>query len=59
MGEGRFSLDEVEGGAALGSGFGEDEGAVGEVEGGKVVATTEFGSGGAPVQAAGDHEMEN
>jgi hypothetical protein len=33
-GEGFFALDEVERGAALGAGFGEGEGAVGEVEGG-------------------------
>jgi len=49
----------VEGGAALGAGFGEDEGAVGEVEGGEVVSAAEFGSEGAPVEAAGDHEVED
>jgi hypothetical protein len=40
--------EEVEGGAALGAGFGEDERAVGKVEGGEVVAASEFGTEGAP-----------
>ncbi len=36
--------EEVEGGSALGAGFGKDEGAIGKVECGEVVATAEFGS---------------
>ena len=51
-------------GAALGAGFGEGERAVRKVEGGEVVAAAELGAFGvgfevAPVEAAGDHEMED
>jgi hypothetical protein len=49
----------VEGGAAFGAGFGEDERAVGKVEGGEIVAAAEFGSEGPPVEAAGDHEVQD
>jgi len=59
LGEGCLSLNEVQGGAAFRPGFGEDEGAVGEVEGGEIVAATEFGSGCSPVEAAGDHQVED
>ena len=54
-----FVAEEVEGGAAFGAGFGEDERAIGEVEGGEIVAAAEFGSEGAPVEAAGDHEVKD
>ncbi len=57
--EGFFSAEDVKGGSAFGSGFGEDERAVGEVEGGEVVSASEFCAGGFPVEAAGDHEMED
>ena len=56
---GGFVGEEVEGGTAFGAGFGEDERAVGEVECGEVVAAAEFGSEGAPVEAAGDHEVQD
>ena len=56
---GGFVGEEVEGGAAFGAGFGEDEGAVGEVEGGEVVAAAEFCAEGAPVETAGDHEVKD
>ena len=42
FGEVLFTLDQVERRAACGAGFGEDEGAVGEVEGGEVGAAAEF-----------------
>jgi hypothetical protein len=51
--------EEIKRGSALGAGFGEDERAIGEVEGGKVVAASEFGPERAPVETAGDHEMED
>jgi len=54
-----FVAEEVEGGAALGAGFGEDERAVGKVEGGEVVAAAEFGSEVTPVETAGDHEVKD
>jgi hypothetical protein len=54
-----FVAKEVEGGAAFGAGFGENERAVGKVEGGKIVAAAEFGSERAPVQTAGDHEVQD
>ena len=50
---------EVEGGAALGTSFGEDERAVGEVEGCEIVAAAEFCSEGTPVETAGDHEVQD
>ena len=56
---GGFVGEEMEGGSALGACFGEDEGAVGEVEGGEVVAASEFCSEGAPVEATGDHEVKD
>ena len=56
---GSFVEEEVQGGPAPGAGFGEDEGAVGEVEGGEVVSAAEFGSDGAPVKASGDHEVQD
>jgi hypothetical protein len=56
---GGFVGEEVERGSALGAGFGEDERAVGEVEGGEIVSAAEFGSEGAPVEAAGDHEVKD
>ncbi len=54
-----FVVKEVEGGAALGTGFGENEGAVGKIEGGEIVTAAEFGSEGAPVKASGDHQVKN
>src|SRR5215469_4145554 len=54
-----FSANHMERGATLGAGFGEDEGAVGKIEGGEVAAAGEFGMGWFPVQAAGDHEVKN
>ena len=56
---GDFVGEEVEGGPAFGAGFSEDEGAVGEVEGGEVVAAAEFSPNGTPVESAGDHEVED
>jgi hypothetical protein len=56
---GGFVGEEVEGGAAFGAGFGEDEGAVREVECGEVVSDAEFRAERAPVEAAGDHEMKD
>jgi hypothetical protein len=49
----------MERGAALGAGFGEDEGAVGKVEGGEVVAAAELCAERTPVEAASDHEMKD
>ena len=49
----------MKGGSAFGAGFGEDERAVGEVEGGEIVSAAEFGSDGAPVQATSDHEVQD
>jgi hypothetical protein len=57
--EGFFVGEEVEGGSPLGTGFSEDEGAVGEVEGGEIVAAAEFGSDRAPVKAPRDHEVQD
>ncbi len=51
--------EEVEGGAAFGAGFGEDERAVGKVECGEVVSAAEFCAKGTPVEAAGDHEVKD
>ena len=56
---GGLAGEEMEGGTAFGAGFGEDEGAVGEVEGGEVVAAAEFRAEGAPVETAGDHEVQD
>jgi hypothetical protein len=56
---GGFVGEEIKRGSALGAGFGKDEGAVGKVEGGEVVAASEFGAKRAPVEAAGNHEMED
>ena len=56
---GGFIGEEIKRGSALGAGFGEDEGAVGKVEGGEVVAASEFRVEGAPMEAAGDHEMKD
>lgn len=54
-----FVAKEVDGGAALRTGFGEDEGAVGKIEGGEIVTAAEFGPEGAPVKASGDHQVKN
>ncbi len=54
-----FAGHEVQGSAAFGAGFGKDERAVGEVEGGEVVAAAEFGVAWTPVKASGDHEVED
>jgi hypothetical protein len=54
-----FVGEEVERSAVFGTGFGEDEGAVGEVESGEIVSATEFGFGGAPVETARDHEVQD
>ena len=63
-GERFFALHEMQGGAAFGSGFGESEGAVGEVEGGEVVAAAEGGAALfcvelTPVETAGDHQVQD
>ncbi len=54
------ALDEVDGGAFFGACFGEEEGAVGELEGEEI----DFAGGfmlrvGFPFEAAGDHEVED
>jgi len=54
-----FSANHVERGATLGAGFGEDEGAVGKIEGGEIAAGGEFGMRRFPVQATGDHEVQD
>ena len=54
-----FVAEEVKGGATFGAGFGEDERAVGKVEGGEIVAAAEFGSEGTPVETTGDHEVQD
>ena len=56
---GGFASEEMEGGTAFGAGFGEDEGALGEVECGEVVAAAEFGPEGTPVEATGDHKVQD
>ena len=58
-GERRFALDEMQGCAPGAAGFGEDEGAGGEVEGGEPEPPIERCPGRAPVQTAGDHEMHD
>jgi hypothetical protein len=57
--KGLFATDEMEGGAALGAGFGEDQRACREIEGGEGVSSGELCLRRAPVETAGDHEMEN
>jgi hypothetical protein len=52
-------LHDVEGGAAFGARFCEYQGSVGEVEGCESVAAGEPGCGWPPVQATGDHEMQD
>ena len=58
-----FVGKEMEGSSAFGAGFGEEEGARGEVEGGEVVSAAECRAGlfveGTPVEAAGDHEVKD
>jgi len=54
-----FVAKQVKGGAAFGACFGEDERAVGKVEGSEIIAAAEFGSERAPVQTAGDHEVQD
>ena len=54
-----FSAKKIERGAALGAGLSENQGAVGKIEGGEVVAAFQAHSGRLPVQAPGDHEMED
>ncbi len=49
----------VKRGAALAPGFGQNQGAVGEVKGGKGVAARELGLRRLPVEAAGDHEVQD
>ena len=56
---GGLVCEEMERGSAFGACFGEDEGPVGEVEGGEVIAASEFCAEGAPVEAAGDHEVQD
>ena len=49
----------MEGCAAFGASLSELQGAGGEVEGGEGIAAGEFGCGGAPVEAAGNHEVKH
>ena len=54
-----FAANDVQRGAAFGAGFGQHQRAVGEIERGEVVAAAEFRPAAAPVQPAGDHEMQH
>ena len=54
-----FVTEEVERGATFGSGFGENERAIGEVEGSKIVSAAKLGSDGTPVEPASDHEVQD
>jgi hypothetical protein len=54
-----FIAKEVKRGAAFGAGFGEDKRAIGKVEGSEIVSAAEFGPEGAPVEAAGDHQVKD
>jgi hypothetical protein len=54
-----FASENMQGGAALRSSFGEDQRTGGEIESGEVVAAREAGLRWAPVQTASDHEMED
>ena len=53
------AFDDVERGAMLRAGFGEDERAIGEIERGKHVFAGELRAGSAPVEAAGDHQVKD
>ena len=51
--------EDVQRGAALASGFGEHQRAVGKIERGEVVAAAELRARGPPVQAPGDHQVKH
>lgn len=57
--EAGFALNDVKRSAFLGAGFGPEERAVGKVESGEAARGRDFDVAGFPVQAAGDHEMED
>ncbi len=54
-----FAAQDVEGGPTLGAGLGEDQGAVGKIEGGETLAASELGRRRSPVEPTGDHEVEH
>ena len=54
-----FAAHDMKRGAALAAGFGQDEGAGREIEGGERLPAGEFGLRGTPVEAAGDHEVQD
>ena len=57
--ERRRALDDVQAGPALGAGLAQGQAAVREVEGGQIPAPRQVGARRLPVQAAGDHQVEN
>jgi hypothetical protein len=57
--EAGFAVDEVEGGALFGAGFGPEEGAVGKVKGSQAAGWGDFDAARLPVKTTGDHEMED
>jgi hypothetical protein len=54
-----FTNEKMQRCAMLGAGFGEDQRAVGKIEGGKIVTTCELCVLRTPVQAAGNHQMKH
>jgi hypothetical protein len=57
--QGLFAAHNVQGRAALGASLGKNQGTVREIERRQSLATGELGSGRAPVQAAGDHQVKD
>jgi len=57
--ESGFALDDVKRSTFFGAGFGPEQGAVGEVESGEAARGRDFDAAGFPVEAAGDHEMQD
>ena len=54
-----FAGNDLQRRAPLAAGFGEDQRSTGEVEGGEILPSAKFGADGSPVQAAGDHEVQD
>jgi hypothetical protein len=55
----RLAADDVQRGAAFGAGFSENQRAIGKIECRKVIASQQPRSGRAPVEPAGDHQMDD
>ena len=59
IGQAGLAFDQMQGGAALGPGFGQGQAAAGEIEGGEGLFAGQLGTRRPPMQAPGDHQVQD